>query len=298
MATEHGVSGGSASSYLDHYSSEDFRPYLRAARPSGSHGANMIEVAQPAGDFSDPPVTDLVLIQNLNSYRIECDFGGGRRVYESRPGMLALIPAGAPTTIKTAGENVFRALSIPGGAMAEMAQTLSRKGDLPLVNPDGSAFLNPTLFGVLTDLWGQVSAPRDRQNSFYVDSAIVFIIAELKRSRAAASTVTGGLSPRQLALAMDFMAASMAEEISLAQLAAMLGITKEHFCRAFRISTGEPPHRWLINRRLDEARLLVTDTSASMTAIALDCGFGDSSQFARSFKARFGMTPTEVRRRS
>lgn len=89
---------------------------------------------------------------------------------------------------------------------------------------------------------------------------------------------------------------SRAEEPhSLTELARTAGLSRYHFLRTFRSVTGVTPHQWLLRARLrDAARRLVT-SRAPVTEIALDVGFDDLSNFIRSFRAEFGLSPSRYR---
>jgi transcriptional regulator GlxA family with amidase domain len=66
--------------------------------------------------------------------------------------------------------------------------------------------------------------------------------------------------------------------------------------RAFRQSTGVPPHRWLLDRRVKRAKELLPNSSLSLSDVALACGFGDQSHFTRTFTAAVRLSPGVWRR--
>jgi len=79
--------------------------------------------------------------------------------------------------------------------------------------------------------------------------------------------------------------------ISLTRIASECGLSAAHFARAFRISTGAPPHRWLVNQRIEQSKALLVGSTLSLTEIAIKCGFSDQSHFTRAFSAAVGATP-------
>ena len=105
-----------------------------------------------------------------------------------------------------------------------------------------------------------------------------------------------GLAPWQLRRACDRMADDLADEPSLAELASTVGLSPEHFCRAFRQSTGLPPHRWLAVRRIEEAQTLLLDLSLSLTDVAQMVGYAGQSAFGAAFRRATGWTPRAWRR--
>jgi AraC-like DNA-binding protein len=82
---------------------------------------------------------------------------------------------------------------------------------------------------------------------------------------------------------------------TLAELAAGTGLSPYHFLRTFRRVTGVTPHQWLLRARLREAARRLTAGSDPVTDIALDVGFDDLSNFMRSFRAEFGISPRRYR---
>jgi transcriptional regulator GlxA family with amidase domain len=83
----------------------------------------------------------------------------------------------------------------------------------------------------------------------------------------------------------------------LRALAALAGISVRHFERAFRQSTGVPPHAYVMERRLQMARdLLINQPELPIEQITLRAGFSSSSHFSSVFRRRTGFTPTDFRK--
>ena len=92
------------------------------------------------------------------------------------------------------------------------------------------------------------------------------------------------------------MAGRLDEKVPLQELAQACRLSVSYFARAFRISTGLPPHRWLLHRRVERAKDLLAGTGLSLSEIALSCGFADQSHFTRIFCQMVGATPAAWRR--
>jgi AraC family transcriptional regulator len=82
----------------------------------------------------------------------------------------------------------------------------------------------------------------------------------------------------------------------LATLAELVNLSLFHFARAFKQSFGVPPHRYHSARRMDRARSLLQRPALSVTQIAAQTGFRETSSFTRAFRRFTGLTPTEYRR--
>jgi AraC family transcriptional regulator len=104
------------------------------------------------------------------------------------------------------------------------------------------------------------------------------------------------LTPWRLRKVTDFMRANLAETLQLSQLAEISGLSPSHFGRAFKRSTGLPPHRWHLKQRIEHACVMLADASASLADVAYATGFADQSHFTRVFSRMIGMTPGAWRR--
>jgi AraC family transcriptional regulator len=110
------------------------------------------------------------------------------------------------------------------------------------------------------------------------------------------SPVRGQLAPWQVRRAKDFLNANLRGDVSLDSIAAECNLSVSHFAHAFRRTFGRPPHRWLMDRRLDAVKHLLLNSRLTLAEIASDCGFADQSALNRSFKRVLGESPGEWRR--
>lgn len=85
------------------------------------------------------------------------------------------------------------------------------------------------------------------------------------------------------------------EDISISELAARYYISPNYLSRRFKQQTGYSPKQYLVNIRLARAKALLLETGAPVSAIAVQCGFQDVSNFIRLFREREGVTPNKFR---
>lgn len=88
------------------------------------------------------------------------------------------------------------------------------------------------------------------------------------------------------------------EDVDLAEVAAASKLSPFHFLRLFRGSLGVTPHQYLVRSRLRNAARLLADEDRSISAIALDVGFADLSNFVRTFHRAAGVSPRAFRKLS
>jgi len=84
-------------------------------------------------------------------------------------------------------------------------------------------------------------------------------------------------------------------ELRLAELGALVHMSPYHFARLFKRSTGMPPHRFVVRRRIDEARALLAAGTGPIAEIAQLVGFRTPSHFTTTFRRITGMTPSRYR---
>ncbi len=100
---------------------------------------------------------------------------------------------------------------------------------------------------------------------------------------------------RHLLRAKDLADARYFEALDVNDLAAAAGLSRAHFSREFRRAFGEPPHAYLLTRRLERAAALLRGTDRSVADICLSVGLQSIGSFTTSFTRTFGMSPTVYR---
>ena len=87
------------------------------------------------------------------------------------------------------------------------------------------------------------------------------------------------------------MCARLEDNIPLARIADACGLSLSHFARAFKQSTGLPPHRWLLQQRIYRSQDLLLHSDMPLSEIAIACGFSDQSHLNRVFVRVAGISP-------
>ena len=91
--------------------------------------------------------------------------------------------------------------------------------------------------------------------------------------------------------AREYLFANLADNVPLADLAAIAGIGTFRLLRAFRKVHGVPPHRYQLAMRIERAKRLIQDQAGPLAAIAVETGFADQSHLTRNFNRWAGVTP-------
>jgi AraC family transcriptional regulator len=125
----------------------------------------------------------------------------------------------------------------------------------------------------------------------------------LDLAQACASAITGErdtatpikLSTAVLRRVVEFIEARIGDPLDIDDLAAVSGKSRFHFAKAFKHATGQSPHAYVVCRRLDRVRRLLSDTDMTIADIAYRTGFASQSHLTKSLKLAIGITPLRYR---
>lgn len=274
-------------------------------RRIGSGGVTLTRLRQDGLELEQPPLPAFTLsILLAGRSRPWRDLGDGLRVprgaeaYRHR-GMGLLTPHATAVSWRVEGEHDCAVLAFPVPEAAAQLEELGREGVEGLTRLSEGIIrdpLLPVLSRQLCDL------PEDAPGRLFADGAISLILALLARREAEARgrgtppPPREQLAPRALRRAQDYLAAHLGGDPTLEGAAAAAGLSRFHFLRAFKASTGLTPFEWLRERRLAEARRLLAGTDLPLAQVALEVGLGSQSHFTALFRAREGITPGRFRR--
>ncbi len=210
---------------------------------------------------------------------------------------LTFVPAGSR----------FREWHDPSGPMHAIYLYIDPRG--PLMDAEAGfadAHLLPRLFFHRLFMWetalqlGALIEAGPSQCQCYAEALGVVLAHKLLRlsigNTLAAPVAQGGLADWQRRAVAQYIEANLARQISTAALAETARLSPFHFSRAFKKSFGMPPHYYHMKRRLEWAKSLLAERSRSVTDIALQVGFADTSSFSVAFRKLADRSPTEYRR--
>lgn len=124
-------------------------------------------------------------------------------------------------------------------------------------------------------------------------TALLHILRHYSQRRLPEIRPKGGLAPWQQRKVLEYIEQHLDQTLTLTELARQTNLSDFHFARMFKHAIGQAPHRYVLHRRLNLARQLLTQRQLSMTEIALRCGFSSASHFSNRFRADCGVSPSQ-----
>ena len=123
-------------------------------------------------------------------------------------------------------------------------------------------------------------------------SSLAILLSYVFRKMAESQPMRISINDRLL----SYIRESSGTPLKIAELAARCGYTTEHFSRRFKNFTGVSPACFVMNCRLDKAKEELLQTEKSVEIILAECGFSNRTSFFQKFRARFGITPLQLRK--
>lgn len=276
---------------------------------SAGLGWSGIEVARFIGydKLSVPPLPKHHAIIHLNRRPLGLTQRLDGRLREERVhrGEVAIIPAGPSWKWGFRGEtdSDLLPLCLEDAFLREVARSVE-------VDPEGMEIVpllgerDPRIEQIGLLLKEEIEAEGLLGGRLYAESLATALAISLirdhsslgrKAARKAARERGGGLPRRALKEVIDYIGDNLQKDLTLAEMAGVAHMSPYHFSRLFKESTGLTPHRYVIERRVQRAEVLLGSSALPIAEIALLCGFANQSHLNRHFKRLLGVSPKALR---
>jgi AraC-type DNA-binding domain-containing proteins len=280
------------------YANADTARYARTVKEChsvGTIGASIVRFECDAGEYPREATSDFALTMVENGgFAAEFDFGAGRFSANVSPGQLFLSPPFTATHSEFHGTAKGVVLAVAYARVAALLHDVVSTPDKGLFELYVRPLCDDFIRSAVHQLLATAQLPK-RVDSLFADAAILAILATLARLGAQREVkAKRGLADWQLRRVMEKLESM--QDISLAGLASVANLSPYHFARAFKQTTGLPPHHFQLMRRIERAKELLTSTHLSVTEVALGVGYGSSQTLARAFRKEVGTTPIDYRR--
>lgn len=251
----------------------------------------------PSGRFDSPVDHRHVLCLHLGepvpvSYRAGDVERSGVRLH----GQFCVVPAGASTRWTLSKPATSLLLRLSPALMRETADAMrmeSRNADpAPAIHVRDPQIEH---IGWMMQAESRDGYPGGRLFADGLASALAARVLALQSTRALLPPEHARALPAwQLRRLIDYIETHIDQDLSLAQLAAIAGYSVSHLKPLFRNATGMPIHRFVMERRVDRARLLLGKGGMRMTDVALAAGFAHASHMARCMRRILGVGPAQI----
>jgi len=257
------------------------------------------------GNIDQPPLNAHVVALHLGgAKRVRRMQGKRNSVQDVTLGSMTLMPAYQSSCWHTEGPIDFAHVTLSVGTAEQIVVEEFDREPATHQLYDTIGVVDPLLEQLFLAMLAQLE--RKSRRRLHMDCLMtVFAVSLLERhstlaARRASSAQgiarrRGGLAGWQLRRAIDYMHDNMHADLALGALAELTGLSRAHFFRAFRQSTGQSPGQFLAHIRMRHAMLLLETSALHIDEVANALGFSHARHFASAFTKRVGVSPRVFR---
>ncbi|MEH2524259.1 MULTISPECIES: helix-turn-helix transcriptional regulator [unclassified Bradyrhizobium] len=271
-------------------------PLRMASDPSS--GAIAYWKHDPLHDVVEPMADHVIMTYPAGSQRLERRTGKSAAITTARPGVVTVIPAGSTSRWDIHQPMHVVQLYLPHRTLERVAREADTATPIDLL--ERTAHPDPITSRLLLSAADALEGNGALETLFrqqLTDLLATRLLAAHTGLPTPSQPTMGGLSPKVLLRAIERLRSDSEADVSLAALASEAGLSRFHFCRAFKESTGLSPHAWLRQHRLEQAMNMLRDTDESVVSVAAALGYASQTAFAAAFRKLTGETPSDWRRR-
>ncbi len=153
---------------------------------------------------------------------------------------------------------------------------------------------------MLRTLADATAFPQNPTTALYCESLATTLVLHVVTHHAQTAEKRHGATPLpavRLRIIANHIAERLAEPISLAELARLVGLSTSQFSLRFRATTGQTPYQFVTAMRVDRARELLLAGQHTLADVAMLTGFADQAHLTRHVRRAFGVTPGALKKR-
>jgi AraC family transcriptional regulator len=260
------------------------------------NGFSLEHHRQPAWEIPEHSVSNHKIVIHLASVTIEQEIDRQLRLIKVYPGDICILPANTLHKCRWIDSTEFLTISVESKLINNIANRLNTAENIEIlpIFAQKEPLIQQIGLSLLAELQSQESL-----DSFYVNSLVDILIMRLLKGYGRKIPknfeLVEGLNAFKLKQALDYINDNLDRELRLADIALSLRMSPFYFARSFKQSMGIPPYQYLTQRRIDRAKLLLSNSSLSILEIVQSIGFRTQSHFTRVFREYTGTTPKQYR---
>ncbi|MCJ9691794.1 helix-turn-helix domain-containing protein (plasmid) [Rhizobium leguminosarum] len=218
--------------------------------------------------------------------------------YDGAAGMISVTPANKERNVTWSSTCEKVIVTVPPQRFLELAAHEFGAGHTVLQPPPLGAIDLQALH--LAEML-KAELARELPNKIYIESLITIFSVHIVRNYTGLDKLQsgrksgGGLSNRSAVRVRELLESRFSRKITVAELAAVSGLSPRHFIQAFTKTFGEPPHKYVLRLRLNFAEKLLVENVLSIAEIAHLSGFSDQSHLTATMSKHRNRTPRQVR---
>ncbi|MGH8780307.1 helix-turn-helix domain-containing protein [Paraburkholderia sp.] len=273
------------------------RASLRSSAGRGWKGFGAELLAIPAGVHRVPAsLHHRVGVHVGTPIKARCSCSGQRFVRIQAHGDADVIPAGHDGEWTDEADCTILRIWIGGEFAKTTFEQLGVKPSHARIEPHFQ-LRDPRFQHLAWALRAELEAD-EKSDPLYAESLCTAMIVRLTQGASALVDKRRTLAPRMAARVIDYVESHLDQRLTLTELAALAELSVPHFKVLFRETLGMPVHRYVIERRVERARLLLLQGRLSASQVALETGFAHQSHMAHWMNRLLGVTPRELARSS
>lgn len=272
------------------------QPPILSSQKTGWERVGVFYYCHPAHFIPEHCLTHHVLAIAHNQFYLEVTKDGKYRNQLVDNGVIQLTPAYISQSLAWDREGKFSIITLCPQFVEQVVYE-SLHGDLLEIIPQFS-IVDPIIQHTAAALTAEIQTGC-KTGRLFADSAATMLAVRLLEVYANRKPVikryNDGLSQNKLQAAIDYIEANLDQDIKLVDIAQIVGVSHYYFCHLFKQTFGITPHQYLIQKRIERAKILLKNRNLSIAEIAQRCGFTDQSHLTKQFKRLVGITPKAIR---
>lgn len=274
--------------------------YLGQRRVFELDGVRVEDLVDQPCELTMPELKSMMMVYPIDGVKNNfMRFGGKKFKGNTGPGEFFILPPNTPSYFSWDSINHCLLISIDEDFLSSLAR------ELPEANSDGIEII-PYLnnrdqkIDKFVELFVEQFDNGNLGGKLYLETLAtdlaLHIIENYSERKLSVNGHKAGISKQSIKTAIQYINDNLEKNISLADLARTVGISKYHFARQFKMSTGMPPHQYIIKVRINRAKELLSKSELSIAQIAYKLGFSSQSHLNFHFHRLIGKTPKNYRK--
>jgi AraC family transcriptional regulator len=224
---------------------------------------------------------------------------GQTRRFLSQPRTICLLPRGSEHEVNWLQETQHIVLALKPCLLSNASEEIVHENNIELVEHWDliDRHISALLMEMVADLEdGSPAGPL--YGDSLANSLALYLLKRYSNVTMRLEPYRGGLPRSKLNRVLEYINANLSDKIELSVLANVAGVSAYHFARAFKQSTGESPHQYVLRMRIEKAKEFLVHSQLPVIEASALTGFVDQSHFSKVFRRIVGVSPSEYRNNS